>query len=1088
MSSTVETEKMINKDIEIEKFLQGHNNDTKYLVNIEADYFTNKVSLIFDFPGIGNQVVKDVPYRPFMYIKDLNKIGLSSYYKNDKYKRQNINDYGIRIVKMETNGHDRLEYGYMYKVYGNSIVDINKYFKEGKLKIVDNVLFRKYLENYCGYIFDDSKEGKKYSEKYYKFIKDEYVSPKESDLRLFYKIRPEEQYLIQNGVRLFKGFEKYNEVHRLQFDIETTGLDPETSRIFLLGIKDNRGFEKVLKVKEKDDNLSEREVIVNFFEIINKIKPSIITHYNGENFDWDFIIKRANTVGIDFNLKYTKNINGFQYERNSLITTRDELKVIERLPEQTVKYGGEVEIYTKTKLWGYSNVDIIHAVKRTMAVNSDIQSAGLKYICKFENINKEDRMYVKGDRIFKIWDEKKYYIINKKNNEYKVIHEDFQDKPYEYLDKFKNNLHKGKKYDYPFDLENIDNIDIINGEEIVDRYLLDDLWETEQVDSKYNESSFLLAKLVPTTYERITTMGSAAVWKLIMTAWSYENNLAIPISDPDKSKFSGGLARAYTIGFAENIRKLDFAGLYPSLQITYDIFPTVDVTNVLKRLLTYLLGTRNVFKKLSNDDSLSKEERSFYKTKQLPLKILNNSLFGALGSGIAFNWGETIVSAHITCAGRLHLRKMIDYFVGYNFTPVLAVTDGVNFAIPEYTYKDIEGNVLNEPVLVENIVYNSDGREYRGVSAIVERYNTEILQFSDDEGRLIKVDDDGSFKSSLTLSRINYANLTFDSVDSKTGKIIHGKVKLTGNTIKSKTMSEYIEDFIDKGMRLILDNKPSEFVEYYYSYIEKIFYKQIPLKKIASKSKVRLMPDKYLDRGTDKNGREKGKQAHMELIIKENINVELGNTIYYINIGTSKSHGDTKIIKNKETGEEYMCSVLIDTKLMEEKPDLLGEYNVKKYLAAFNERVKALLTGFHPDIQNTLLKDIVKDKTTKKDVLEEREYYTDSQLKLMGFEKDNIEESMYLEELELEFWNKTGRNPYKIYDNFKIPDYDSLNGVQKYQEMLDKLNKNRDGINKPIIKSIDDKFEEGDLVLKKNNDVFTIHKSEKGYLKEIYKL
>jgi DNA polymerase elongation subunit (family B) len=1088
MSNILEREKTINKDIEIEKFLQGHNDEIKYLVNIEGDYFNNKVSLIFDTPEHGNQVVRDVEYEPFAYSKDFSKIGLSI--ENDDKEKISYSrkKHGIRFTKLETNGNERLEYGFMYKINGNSVVDINNFFKENLIKIVDNTLFKNYLSKYCGYVFDDSKENQEYIESYYEYIKKGYVKYDDNNLRLFYKIKPEEQYMIQKGIRLYKGFEKYDQVHRLQFDIETTGLEPENSRIFMIGIKDNRGFEKVLKVKSPDDDLSEKEIIYDFFDIIYKLKPSIITHYNGENFDWNFILKRSEILKIDFNVVYNKNINGFNYKRNYIITTRDDLKTIERIPDHTVKFGSEVERYTKTKLWGYSNVDIIHATKRTMAVNSDIQSASLKYICKFEGIAKDNRMYVKGDRIYKIWNENKNYIINTKTNEYKLINEDYQDKPEIYLNILKSNLRKGKNYPYPFDIENIDNIDIITGEQIVDRYLLDDLWETEQVDSKYNESSFLLAKLVPTTYERITTMGSAAVWKLIMTAWSYENNLAIPISDPDKSKFSGGLARAYTIGFAENIRKLDFAGLYPSLQITYDIFPSVDIKNVLKRILTYLLGTRNTFKKLSSDESLTKEERSFYKTKQLPLKILNNSLFGALGSGIAFNWGENIVSAHITCAGRLHLRKMIDYFVGYNFNPILAVTDGVNFAIPNIVYKDIDGNTVNEGINIDDIVFSVDGKEYRGVSAIVEKYNTDILKFSDEEGRLIKVDDDGSFKSSLTLSRINYANLTFEGIDKKTGDIIPGKVKLTGNTIKSKTMPEYIEDFVDEGIRLILDNKPREFVELYYFYIEKIFYMQIPLKKIASKAKVKMMPDKYLGRGDDKNGRKKAQQAHMELIIKEGLSVELGDVIYYVNIGTSKSHGDSKIIKHKETGEEYMCSMLIDSKSMEENPNLVGTYNVKKYLASFNERVKALLTGFHIDIQNTLLKDVVRDKETKKDVLQPREYYTEHQLKLMGFEKDNIEESMYLEELELEFWNKTGRNPELIFDKFKLPEEDSLNGVQKYKQTLIKMNKKRDGIEKPFIKSIDEKLNNDDLVLKKNEDVFTVHKMENGYLKEIYKL
>ena len=63
---------------------------------------------------------------------------------------------------------------------------------------------------------------------------------------------------------------------------------------------------------------------------------------------------------------------------------------------------------------------------------------------------------------------------------------------------------------------------------IVEQYLDDDLYETLVVDDSFSQSTFLLSKLVPTTYERVSTMGTATLWKMIMSAWSYENGLAIP--------------------------------------------------------------------------------------------------------------------------------------------------------------------------------------------------------------------------------------------------------------------------------------------------------------------------------------------------------------------------------------------------------------------------------------------------------------------------------------------------------------------------------------------------------------------------------
>ena len=74
-----------------------------------------------------------------------------------------------------------------------------------------------------------------------------------------------------------------------------------------------------------------------------------------------------------------------------------------------------------------------------------------------------------------------------------------------------------------------------------------------------------------------------------------------------------------------------------------------------------------------------------FKIKQLPIKILNNSLFGALGSAVSFNWSDNVCAARITCTGRLHLRHAIDYFTKYDCIALLAVTDGINFNYPEKT-------------------------------------------------------------------------------------------------------------------------------------------------------------------------------------------------------------------------------------------------------------------------------------------------------------------------------------------------------------------------------------------------------------------
>jgi len=62
----------------------------------------------------------------------------------------------------------------------------------------------------------------------------------------YYRVGPVEQYLMLTGRVFFRGM-AYHDLHRLQFDLETTSLDPARGRIFLVAIRDNRGFEQVLE-------------------------------------------------------------------------------------------------------------------------------------------------------------------------------------------------------------------------------------------------------------------------------------------------------------------------------------------------------------------------------------------------------------------------------------------------------------------------------------------------------------------------------------------------------------------------------------------------------------------------------------------------------------------------------------------------------------------------------------------------------------------------------------------------------------------------------------------------------------------------
>jgi len=817
-----------------------------------------------------------------------------NFYQGSKsIQKKKMGEYGIIIDKLETHGNDRLENGQCYLVKSlKGYRELINFFKQGGI----------------------DPWGEKFR-------------------HLFTILSPVEQYLIQKKKRLFKGIDDYSGVHRFVFDIETTGLEPETNEIILIGVKDNRGLQKTIPAFGPD---GEKKCIEQFFEIIKDLKPTIIGGYNSASFDFPFILKRAEILGVDI-------------EECTAILTSDGIKQ----KEGVLKLANEVEPYTQHIIWGHNIVDIAHAVRRAQAINSEIKSWGLKYITQYLEKEKPNRVYVDGAFISKIYLENDSYYINPKTGKYKKIGEPGTEN---LLDKY-----PGKYEIWP-------------GERIVEQYLDDDLYETMIVDDSFSQSTFLLSKLVPTTYERIATMGTATLWKIIMLAWSYENGLAIPTKD-EKRAITGGLSRLLNVGYSKNIVKFDYASLYPSIQLVYDVFPECDVMGVQKSMLKYFRNIRIKYKRLAGELSKTNPiEAEMYDRKQLPIKIFINAYFGSLSAPQVFPWGDMNMGETITCTGRQCLRMMIMFFEKRGYVPLVMDTDGVNFSTPD----DIDTHVyigkgLNE--LVE------EGKEYVGIEADTAEFNDTFMRNE------MGLDIDYTAPACINVSRKNYIIKLL-----KKGK---EKIKLTGNTIKSKKLQQYIVEFLDEGLKHLLNGDGLSFVELYYRYVQQIYNKQIPLSKMANKSRVKQSVEDYKKhiKKTTKAGSLMSRQAHMELVIQNNYPATLGETIYYINNGTKKSDGDVQKISKptKKYQEEFLLKYnkpvppdyieincyMISEKELSNNPDMTGDYNVARYLTNFNKRIEPLLVVFSPEIRH----DILVEKP------EDRQYFTRTQCELVNLNR-----------------------------------------------------------------------------------------------------
>ena len=958
---------------EIKSFLEG-NDPEEHIVAIEFDYQKDHIYKIKEVPGKGKSIVRD-SLIAFAWVGDLR--GLNFYQGSKALQKEAMSKYGIVIEKLRTDGNEQLEKGLTFLVKSlKGYRALSQFFRDGGI----------------------DPWGEKAKDK-------------------FLMLTPTEQFLISKEKRLFKGFDEYNDIHRLVFDLETTSLEPKDGRIFMIGIKTNKGYRKVIECSNEDE---ERKGLVEFFKIIDEIKPSIISGYNSANFDWFWIYERCKMLNLDIK-KIAKSLHG---ERS--ITQKDSM----------LKLGNEVEKFTQTQMWGYNIIDIIHSVRRAQAINSSIKEAGLKYITKFIDGEAKDRVYIDHDKIGSLYKEKNLYWLNIENGKYKKV---------------------GVSEKIDEVCERRTDIYIqTTGDDIVERYLDDDLEETLLVDEEFNQGSFLLASLLPTTYERVSTMGTATIWKLVMLAWSYKNGLAIP-AKKEKRNFVGGLSRLLKVGYSKNILKLDYSSLYPSIQLVHNVFPESDITGVMKGLLSYFRNTRIMYKNLAEEYSNvdSKKSKSF-DTKQLPIKIFINSLFGALSAPQVFPWGDMDKGEMITTTGRQYLRMMINFFGERGYSATVMDTDGVNFSVPDgVDSRRYVGKGLNWKV--------TKGKEYFGEEADVMEFNDLAMKGE------MALDTDGRWPACINLARKNYALITEK-----------GKIKLTGNSIKSKKMPKYIEIFLDKAIKLLLNGNGQGFVEWYYEYIQRIFDQKIPLMDIASKARIKQSIDDYIKRSKTKTkaGALMSRQAHMELAINEGLNVNLGDVIYYVNNGTKASHGDVQKVNQPKKGwneeqislffsnnqksdyknkEQFLLnngwekswsddnwvrsdaknkeantgiptdlayrltstdSVIqlncyrINPQELESNPGLTGEYNIQRAIATFNKRVEPLLVCFKQEVREGFL---VKNP-------EDRPFFTKDQCELINGvpfddgDQDKLEDVMTISQEELNFWENINTSPYHMYE------------------------------------------------------------------------
>lgn len=598
---------------QIDEFFAG-TDPMEHIIKFECGYNDDKVSIIYrDDKGVKR--VKKEAFLPFLWARQ--DAARHLYRGNrteiiEKMRSMHIGVRSLKTARRDGTVPERTQNGYNLMFFAKTAMTYSEFmsfFERGGVPVYS----------------DDDK------------------------VRNYISVSPVEQYMISTGKRQFKGYDNYDDLVRLEFDLETSGLEPEHDTIDQIGIRTNKGFEKIITVSGGTaDEKHENEVLAvkEFFTIIKQIQPDIITGHNVENFDWNFIDVRLKVNGCGGLKEF-----GDPYFPKG---------VYKKSKPKVLKLGGEMEYYNPTIMWGYHLTDSLFAVRRAMAINSNMKSASLKYVTKYSGIAKKNRVYVPGKIINETWsDEQRVYAFNDENGHWFRFSDSMRDR-YTTDDDGATDNETGEKFTW------------VTGRYIVQRYLLDDLWETDKVELQYNTTNYFVSKLLPVSYDKVCTMGTAAVWKYIMLAWYYQHDSAIPRLI-DSRPFTGGLSRLLKVGFVDNVVKLDYNSLYPSILLSFNIKAEADIDDVMLMLLGYMLDQREHNKGLKKKYAKMGDaaKSTFYDGLQAAQKVICNGFFGSFGSGSVFPFSDIVAAEKTTTIGRQCLRLMIHHFKNLGYEPIV---------------------------------------------------------------------------------------------------------------------------------------------------------------------------------------------------------------------------------------------------------------------------------------------------------------------------------------------------------------------------------------------------------------------------------
>jgi DNA polymerase elongation subunit (family B) len=317
-------------------------------------------------------------------------------------------------------------------------------------------------------------------------------------------------------------------------------------------------------------------------------------------------------------------------------------------------------------------------------------------------------------------------------------------------------------------------------------YARDDVRETLALSAILSPPYFVQTQIFPFDYQGVVLKGNATKIDALLLREHLRRRRAIPAPSAG-SAVAGGYTAVFWRGVARRVLHVDVTSLYPSLMLTFGIFPAKDELGIFPLLLRDLREFRVSAKALARQ-AVSEAERLHLTALQQTFKILINSFYGYLGFPVG-HWNDFQAANRVTAEGRRLITALVGWLQARGATVIEIDTDGLYF-VPPVDVSDEAG----EEQLVNDL--------------------SQVLPPG------LSLELDGRYPAMLSYKMKNYVLL--DGT---------GKLTIKGSGLRSRGLELFQRLWMEEMFRLLLEGRREEIPQLARRYLDDFAAHRVPVRQ-----------------------------------------------------------------------------------------------------------------------------------------------------------------------------------------------------------------------------------------------------------------